>query len=682
MRNFYPSDSCSKESQPGFLNPQSWLLILPHYKPLESYIEVLAQIHEELESSPLHKRSILYLLQYQVFRGLGETKLGQRSLRSAWQEATTVHEKVVFGSWLRYEKQGEEVISDLLSSCGKHSEEFVPLDIASYLPVISASSPEAAASVKMKLHILKHVVFKIGEERIACDRNILKHVVFTGVLTGVSKNLLLEVLVFANKFCCERLKDACDRELASLVSSMECAIELGVYTRRELPDPSCIVPISSLNHGRKSFILLILLFKRSLNAFGSSTLAFLEKVVDFAEDDQQRALGFHRLGCIRLLRKEYREAEESFETAFHLRPCVFSYWFSKNKSHQRLGAYEKLTSVISSVLQTPLGWMYQERSLYCEGDKKLEDLEKATELDPTLTYPYMYRVVTLMSDEQDLGLAREHASSDHERLVYEGWILYDTGHCEEGLQKAKQSVRIKRSFDAYALAESSLALLEDALKCPSDRLRKGQALNNLGSVYLDCEKLDLVADCYINALKVRHTRAHQGLARVHFLRNDKAAAYEGMTRLIEKAQTNASAYEKRSEYCDRELAKSDLEMVTRLDPLRVYPYRYQAACYFYNSNSYVLMDSKKEREAVAELSRAISFKADLHLLHLRAAFHEHTEDVVIFPYKQLIVGYICLKIFYIWAPHVLEFTIEKPIKTKKKKKNIRFCMGLVTLVSY
>ena len=51
---------------------------------------------------------------------------------------------------------------------------------------------------------------------------------------------------------------------------------------------------------------------------------------------------------------------------------------------------------------------------------------------------------------------------------------------------------------------------------------------------MDCEKLDIAADCYINALKVRHTRAHQGLARIHFLRNDKAAAYEEMTRLIEQ----------------------------------------------------------------------------------------------------------------------------------------------------
>lgn len=87
----------------------------------------------------------------------------------------------------------------------------------------------------------------------------------------------------------------------------------------------------------------------------------------------------------------------------------------------------------------------------------------------------------------------------------------------------------------------------------------------------------MAADCYINALKIQHTRAHQGLARVHCLKNDKAGAYEEMTELIQKAKNNASAYEKRSEYCDRELAKADLEMVTRLDPLRVYPYRYRAA---------------------------------------------------------------------------------------------------------
>jgi len=104
-----------------------------------------------------------------------------------------------------------------------------------------------------------------------------------------------------------------------------------------------------------------------------------------------------------------------------------------------------------------------------------------------------------------------------------------------------------------------------------------QALNNLGGVYVDCGKLDLAADCYTSALKIRHTRAHQGLARVHFLRNNRDAAYEEMTKLIEKAKNNASAYEKRSEYCEREQTMTDLQTVTQLDPLRVYPYRYRAA---------------------------------------------------------------------------------------------------------
>lgn len=89
---------------------------------------------------------------------------------------------------------------------------------------------------------------------------------------------------------------------------------------------------------------------------------------------------------------------------------------------------------------------------------------------------------------RSLQLARQHASSEHEQLVYEGWILYDMGYREEGLWKAEESISIKRSFEAfflkaYALADSSLdsscsstviTLLEDALKCPSDNLRKGQ----------------------------------------------------------------------------------------------------------------------------------------------------------------------------------------------------------------
>lgn len=85
-------------------------------------------------------------------------------------------------------------------------------------------------------------------------------------------------------------------------------------------------------------------------------------------------------------------------------------------------------------------------------------------------------------------MARNHSCSEHERLVYEGWILYDTGSSEEALSMAEKSIAIQRSFEAfflkaYVLSDASLdfrassyviQLLEEALRCPSDGLRKGQ----------------------------------------------------------------------------------------------------------------------------------------------------------------------------------------------------------------
>lgn len=94
---------------------------------------------------------------------------------------------------------------------------------------------------------------------------------------------------------------------------------------------------------------------------------------------------------------------------------------------------------------------------------------------------------------RSLRLARNCSTSEHERLVYEGWILYDTGHHEEALAKAEQSIDVQRSFEAfflkaYVLADSSLdpassipviQILEEALRCPSDGLRKGQVCSSL-----------------------------------------------------------------------------------------------------------------------------------------------------------------------------------------------------------
>ncbi|CAI9288542.1 unnamed protein product [Lactuca saligna] len=829
MKTFFPSESC-KETHLNALNPQSWLQvergklskvsphspssleslikvpdppILPFFKPVD-YVEVLAQIHKELESCPPHERSSLYLLQFQVFKGLGDLKLMRRSLRSAWLKSITVHERLVFGAWLKYEKRGEELISDLLSSCGKCAKEFGLIDIGSELPSVTNDNSVAnAAMMNHNTYLSDSVTFRIGDEKVICDRQKMAALSppFQSMLNGcfleslsdnidLSKNdispagmrvisefsktgtlpeqlptdLLLEIMVFSNKFCCENLKDSCDRKLATLVLSRNDAIELLEYALdencpilassclqvflQELPeclhDERVVEILTSVNRlhrsimvGGASFSLYCLLSQvaMDLDPGSDKSALFLEQLVDSTENTRQKMIAYHMLGCVRLLKKEYNEAERFFKAAVnegHVYSVVGLARLGRINGNKR-ESYEKLNSVISDY--TPLGWMYQERSLYCDNDeKRWEDLEKATGLDPTLTYPYMYRAASLMKRqdvEESMGeinkilgfklaveclelrfcfflvledyrsaicdvqailticpdyrmfegrvpasqfqtLVREHVPSwttaDCWLQLYDRWsavddigslsviyqmleseaakgVLYFRQsllllrlNCPEAamrsLQLARQhaSSEHERSFEAfflkaYALADSSqdptcssmvVSLLQDALKCPSDRLRKGQALNNLGSVYVDSGKLDLAADCYINALKIRHTRAHQGLARVHYMKNEKAAAYEEMTKLIEKARNNASAYEKRSEYCEREQTKIDLEMVTRLDPLRVYPYRYRAA---------VLMDNHKEKEAIAELSRAIAFKADLHLLHLRAAFHEHIGDV-------------------------------------------------------
>ncbi|GMH02394.1 hypothetical protein Nepgr_004233 [Nepenthes gracilis] len=243
--------------------------VLPYFKP-HDYVEVLAQIHEELENCPLHEQSNLYLLQFQVFRGLGEAKLMHRSLRLAWLNASSVHEKIIFGSWLKYEKKGEDLIFDLLASCSKCSPEFGPVDVATELPIDLSSQSSEDMPISSS-QTFKSVIFRIGNEKVQCDRwkiaglsapfnamlngcfteshceeidlsenyispvgmRAISEFSLTGCLSVVPPNVLLEILAFTNKFCCERLKDACDRKLASLVSSIPDAIELIEYAIEE-----------------------------------------------------------------------------------------------------------------------------------------------------------------------------------------------------------------------------------------------------------------------------------------------------------------------------------------------------------------------------------------------------------------------------------------------------------------
>ncbi|CAL5192358.1 unnamed protein product [Lathyrus oleraceus] len=825
--------------------------IEPCLKPID-LVETLAGVYRRIESSGEVEKSEAFLEQCSVFKGLPDVKLFRRCLRSARQHAVDVHSKVVLASWLRYERREDELVgSSAMDCCGRNLECPKASLVTGYDPesgfdhclcyrkdVIIVDNDECECSTSYGDEDddsgdsdYNDMYFCIGESDIRCNRyamaslsrpfmamlyggfvesrreriNFSLNSVNVEVMMAVEvfsrtkrlsqfpNNVVLEMLSFANRFCCVEMKSACDARLASLLFDMDDAlllIEYGLEENayllvaaclqvflRELPSSMHRLSVLKLfcsvegrdrlaSIGHVSFSLYCFLSQVAMEEDVKSTTSvmLLERLGECAASGWQKQLAYHQLGVVMLERKEYKDAQHWFEAALkegHIYSSVGVARAQYKRGHT-YAAYKMINSLISD--HKPVGWMYQERSLYCIGKEKSMDLVSATELDPTLSFPYKHRAVFMVEENNigaaiseinkiigfkispdclelrawfliamkdyegalrdvrailtldpnymmfygnmqgnrlvellrpvaqqwnqadcwmqlydrwssvdDIGslavvhqmlennpgksvlrfrqsllllrfnsqkaamrslrLARNHSSSAHERLVYEGWILYDTGHREEAIAKAEESISIQRSFEAfflkaYALADSCLDsessksvidLLEEALKCPSDGLRKGQALNNLGSIYVDCDKLELAADCYKHALNIKHTRAHQGLARVYHLQNQHKAAYDEMTKLIEKAQNNASAYEKRSEYCDRDMAKSDLSLATQLDPLRTYPYRYRAA---------VLMDDHKEAEAIVELSRAINFKPELQLLHLRAAFYDSMGDFV------------------------------------------------------
>ncbi|WCJ28007.1 ETO1-like 1 [Euphorbia peplus] len=804
------------------------------------FVETLAEVYRRLEDCPQFKRSGMHLEQCAMFRGLADPKLFRRSLRVARQHAVDVHWKVVLASWLRFERREDELVGTSgMDCCGRNVECPKACLMSGYDPE-SIHDRCMCLGSKFDEELLVEdecstsdedadMSFCIGDDEIRCVRyNIaslsrpLKTMLYGGFvesrrgtinfsrneisaegmkavesysrtkkLSSFDLSIVLELLSFANRFCCEEMKSDCDAHLASLVVDMEEAmllIEYGLEETahllvaaclqvflRELPNSlhsSHVMRLFCSPEGRErlalaghsSFLLYFFLSQVALeeDMKSNATVMLLERMAECATESWEKQLAFHQLGVVMLERKEYKDAQNWFEAAVEAGHSYSTVGLARARYRRghKYSAYKMMNSLASD--SKPVGWIYQERALYCVGKEKTMDLNTATELDPTLSFPYKYRAVILVqegrcgaaiselnkiigfkvspdclelrawisialedyegalrdvralltldpnymifngkmhgdrmvelllplvqqwsqadcwmqlydrwSSVDDIGslavvhhmlandpgksllrfrqsllllrlncqkaamrslrLARNYSPSDHEKLVYEGWILYDTGHREEALAKAEESIKIQRSFEAfflkaYALADSSLdpessmyviELLEEALRCPSDGLRKGQALNNLGSVYVDCDKLDLAADCYMSALNIKHTRAHQGLARVYHLKNQRKAAYDEMTKLIEKARNNASAHEKRSEYCDRDMAKADLCMATQLDPLRTYPYRYRAA---------VLMDDHKEGEAISELSKAILFKPDLQLLHLRAAFYDSMGD--------------------------------------------------------
>lgn len=242
-------------------------------------------------------------------------------------------------------------------------------------------------------------------------------------------HIVLELLSLANKFCCEEMKSACDSHLASLVCEMEDALSLVEYGLeesayllvaaclqvflRELPgsihNPNVMRFFCSSEArqrlatvGHSSFVLYYFLSQIAMEEDMKSniTVMLLERLQESAIEVWEKQLAFHQLGVVMLERKEFKDAQRWFEAAAgvgHFYSLVGAARAKFKRGH-KYSAYKQMNSLISDY--TPAGWMYQERSIYCVGKERIADLNTATELDPTLSYPYKYRAVSLLEENK------------------------------------------------------------------------------------------------------------------------------------------------------------------------------------------------------------------------------------------------------------------------------------------
>ena len=449
--------------------------IEPYLKPI-NLVETLAELYHRLESCPQSQKASLCVEQYSLLRSLGDQKLLRRCLRTARQHAEDVLSKVVLSSWLRFERREDELEGVSSMDCGGCILEcpkvnlvhgFSPFSIIDRCRCPHESKEENGADSVCLPDEEKDVSFCIGDEEIGCVRwriaalsdpfkamlyggfaeSKLRKIDFTqnGIcpkgmraveLYSRAKRLdffcpmtVLELLCFANRFCCEEMKSACDSRLASTVGNVDDAlilIDYGLGEKAPLLVASCLqvllreLPNSLYNSkvlkifcsseakerlamvGYDSFLLYYFLSQVAMeeSMVSKTTMMLLQRLGECTVERWQKALAYHQLGCVLLERKEYKHAQHCFEAAADAGHVysVAGVARTKHRQAQSYSAYKLISSLIFE--HKPAGWMYQERYLYNMGREKSFDLDVATELDPSLSFPYKYRALAKVEEKQ------------------------------------------------------------------------------------------------------------------------------------------------------------------------------------------------------------------------------------------------------------------------------------------
>jgi tetratricopeptide (TPR) repeat protein len=432
-----------------------------------------------------------YLEQHALFQSVGDARLLRRALRAARVHADDPHRRAVLAAWLRYERREDELdpappplapctATTPLLECPRAalfataSSGVDPVCPCRRPPPPPATPPPhrlrrnaSEMSEEEEEPETNDLWFVIGEEEVACERsciaalskplNTLLYGGFAeahrdridfsrdgitprgmravaaysrhGRVDDFPPDIISQLLAFANKFCCDGLKAACDNKLAAMVRGVDDAhslIDIGLEEASHLLVASCLqaflreLPKSLTNPdiarllcspegrerldiaGNASFALYYFLSHVAMeqDIKSNTTVMLLERLNECAEVPWQKQLALHQLGCVMLERGEFEDAQEWFEAAV-AEGHVYSLAGearAKYKRGHKYAAYKLMNSVVNDY-DEPVGWMYQERSLYCVGKEKLADLQSATELDPTMTFPYKYRACALLEED-------------------------------------------------------------------------------------------------------------------------------------------------------------------------------------------------------------------------------------------------------------------------------------------
>lgn len=423
--------------------------------------------------------------QYSILRSLGDTKLLRRCLRNARVFASDHHSKIVLSAWLRFEQREDELASfspatessydDLLFGCESNS-----ISGDCHLSGNGQSSRILHGTGDSIVEEESGILFRVGTEEVRCLRSKIAalSLPFRTMLYGdfvesksecldfshngisvkgmqavevysrtkrldlFGPEIVMEMLTFANRFCCEEMKSACDAYLALQVGNIEDVLTLMDYgleetahllvasclqvLLRELPRSLHIPQVMKLicssearerlaMVGHSSFFLYYFLSQVALeeSMLSDTTLMLLERLKECAAEKWQHALALHQLGCIRIEREEFEEARSCFEDSAELGHTysIAGIARARYKQGQRHSAYTMLNSLISENNKAA-GWMFQERSLYGIGGDKISDANVATKLDPTLSFPYKLRAV-VKAEENDI----QTAISEIDRII-------------------------------------------------------------------------------------------------------------------------------------------------------------------------------------------------------------------------------------------------------------------------